>query len=140
MRVVLDTNIIISSLVFPAGQLGWLKEAWKTRQITLLINKFCAEELLRALAYPKFRLSAEEIQMLLGDYLPHAITIDSAAHPGKMVPRRKDPHDQKFLDLAWAGDAQALITGDKALLELRGKTPIAIMTIADFRKQFESRS
>jgi len=51
VRVVLDTNIIISALVFHSGHLVWIRQAWIDRQITPLANKACIEELLRALTY-----------------------------------------------------------------------------------------
>ncbi len=136
MRVVLDTNIIISALVFNSGQLVWIRQTWINQSITPLVNKVCVEELLRALTYPKFKLSPQEIESLLGEYLPHTITIESTRKPGKKIPHCKDPHDQKFLELAYAGNAELLITGDKALLDLQGKTPFEILTPAEFRKRF----
>lgn len=139
MRVVLDTNIIISALVFNTGQLGWLREAWINQQIIPVVNKTCVEELLRALTYPKFKLSPEEIRSLLGEYLPHTIIIESTPNLEKKIPRCKDTHDQKFLELAYFGNAEALITGDKALLNLHGKTPFAILTPAEFRKLFDRK-
>ncbi len=136
MRVVLDTNIIISAIVFHSGHLVWIRQAWLNRQITPLVNKACIEELLRALAYPKFKLSPLQIEGLLGEYLPHTKTITSIRKTGKALPRCKDPHDQKFLELAYAGNAQALITGDKTLLDLHAKTPFEIVSPAEFRQRF----
>jgi uncharacterized protein len=83
VRVVLDTNIIISALVFYVGQFGWLREAWINQQFIPVVNKTCAEELLPALTYPKFKLSDEEIRSLLGVYLPYTITIESTTKPRK---------------------------------------------------------
>jgi len=136
VRVVLDTNIIISTLVFNTGQFGWLREAWINQKISPLVNKSCVEELLRALTYPKFKLSPEDIESLLGEYLPNTKTIETTRKTGKKIPRCKDPHDQKFLELAYAGNAEVLITGDKALLELHGQTPFDILTATAFRKRF----
>ncbi len=136
MRVVLDTNIVISALVFNTGQLGWLREAWINQKILPLVNKSCVEELLRALTYPKFKLSPAEIESLLGEYLPHTETIAIERKSGKKIPHCKDPYDQKFLELAYAGNAEVLITGDKALLELHGQTPFDVLTVTAFRKRF----
>lgn len=136
MRVVLDTNTIISALVFNSGQVSWLREAWINQKITPVVNKSCVEELMRALAYPKFRLSTEEIQSLLGEYLPYTIINETTRKHGGKIPRCKDPYDQKFLELAYAGNAKFLITGDKALITLHGKTPFEILTPAGFSKRF----
>jgi putative PIN family toxin of toxin-antitoxin system len=134
VRVVLNTNIIISTLVFQSGHLVWIRQAWTGRQITPLANKACVEELLRALTYPKFKLSPADIESLLGEYLPHVKTITGLPKAGKGLPRCEDPHDQKFLELAYTGNAEVLITGDKALLDLHKKTPFAILIPAEFRK------
>ena len=135
MRVVLDTNIIISALVFRTGQLAWLRETWSNRQITPLTNTPCSAELLRVLTYPKFKLSKADIESLLGDYLPCTKVIKATQKPENRIPQCRDPHDQKFLHLAYAGNADVLITGDKALLELDKQTPFDILTASVFRKQ-----
>jgi putative PIN family toxin of toxin-antitoxin system len=136
VKVVLDTNIIISALVFSSSQINWLREAWINKRILPVVDKACVEELMRALAYPKFRLSAEEIEILLGEYLPYTVTLEPGHKPARNIPKCKDPHDQKFLELAYTGNARFLVTGDKALLTLHRKTPFKILTPAEFRKHF----
>jgi putative PIN family toxin of toxin-antitoxin system len=137
VNVVIDTNIIISTLVFNTGRLHWLKDAWSEQIITPLVDPACSEELLRALTYPKFKLSAEEIGILLEDYLPYTKVIKiTEPQPGR-TPKCRDPHDQKFLQLAYAGKVHALITGDKVLLELNNLTPFEIITAFDFRKRLQ---
>ena len=135
MRVVFDTNIIISVLVFHSGQLAWLRQVWRNHQVIPLINYPCAEELLRVLTYPKFKLSQEDIEIVLGGYLPFAETIKSGQKSKNNLPKCKDIHDQKFLELADTGKADVLVTGDKALLELQGQTPFDILTASSFRKR-----
>ena len=135
MNVVIDTNIIISTLVFSNGQLGWLREAWISQQITPLTNTPCSEELLRALTYPKFKLTGTDIENLLGDYLPYTKVMHTTQHPEKTIPQCRNSHDQKFLHLAYAGKAEALITGDKALLELDKLTPFNILTASSFHNR-----
>lgn len=137
MRVVLDTNIIISAVVFSSSQITWFRETWKSGQITPLVDKACTEELVRALTYPKFKLSVKEIESLLGEYLPYTVTIVTTHKAGIKIPKCRDPHDQKFLELAWSGKAKALITGDRALLALTEQTPFAILTPAEFREYFQ---
>ena len=93
-------------------------------------------ELLRVLAYPKFGLTKEEIQVLLSTYLPYSevVTVNDSSSPH--LPRCSDEADQMFLVLAAVAEAEVLVTGDRALLELAGQTPFAIETPARFKTRF----
>jgi len=71
-RVVLDTNIELSALLFSAGRLTWLRHAWQHQQLLPLICRGTGSELLRVLTYPKFKLSKSEQQELLAGFLPYA--------------------------------------------------------------------
>lgn len=119
--------------MFRRGSLSWLRDRWTGGTIKPLIDKPCAEELLRVLAYPKFQLSPSEIEALLGAYLPYTETIDTTRAKTGRLPRCRDPHDQKFLVLAQAGSADALVTGDEALIDLAGKTRFAILRPVELR-------
>ena len=116
-RVVLDTNVVLSALVFGGGRAAQLRLAWQSGQIVPLVCTATAQELMRVLAYAKFRLSALEQDELLADFLPHAQTV-RIPHPAPLVPDCRDPQDLSFLHLAVAGKAQALVTGDRDLLVL----------------------
>ena len=59
-RVVLDTNCLISALLFSKGQLSWLRHAWQNGRCIPLVSRATIEELLRVLAYPKFKLNQYE--------------------------------------------------------------------------------
>ena len=135
MRVVFDTNVVVSAILFTKGHLTWLRESWSRGKTLPLIDKPCAEELLRVLAYPKFRLTQDEIQTLLGSYLPYTETVHTTSTKAIRLPLCRDPHDQKFLILAQAGKANTLITGDRALLALAGQTRFQIETPAEFRRR-----
>ncbi|MFZ5982932.1 MAG: putative toxin-antitoxin system toxin component, PIN family [Acidobacteriota bacterium] len=126
-RAVLDTNVVVSALLFEEGRLAWLRDAWRTGSCVPIVSAATASELVRVLAYPKFRLEPEERWDLLGEYLPFA---EEFAKP-RRAPRGlkcEDPKDQIFVDLALAASADALVTGDKALLALGGGAPFALLT------------
>ena len=76
MRIVLDTSVVVSAIVFKKGRLTWLRDAWQNGTVTPLIDKEYADELLRVLAYPKFQLSQDEIEILLSSYLPYAEPVE----------------------------------------------------------------
>jgi len=137
VRVVLDTNVVVSAMLFTKGHLTWLRQGWSTGRFLPLIDTPCAEELLRVLAYPKFRLMQDDIRTLLGTYLPFTEAVNTANAKTSRLPRCRDPHDQKFLALAQEGMADVLVTGDQALLALARQTRFAIETPSMFRRRFE---
>lgn len=116
-RVVLDTNVVLSALVFAGGATARLRQAWHAGRYLPLVSTATATELVRVLAYPKFRLGADEQQELLADYLPWAEVV-SVPSPPPRVPACRDAHDLPFLHLAAAGRADVLVTGDADLLAL----------------------
>jgi len=134
LRVVFDTNTVVSALLFSKGRLAWLRTVWRQGTIVPLISKATTEEIIRVLAYPKFHLDATDQEELLGDFLPFAEVIDAVLPTGE-VPVCRDKHDQIFLELAVAGEADALVTGDEDLLVLAEESPIPIMTPADFHRR-----
>lgn len=124
-RVVLDTNVVLSALVFGKGTTARLRAAWQGGHFLPLVSTATAQELVRVLAYPKFRLGAQEQQELLADYLPYVVAV-RIPQPPPTVPLCRDPFDMPFLHLAVAGRAHALVTGDADLLTLArvGRCPI----------------
>lgn len=139
MRVVLDTNVLVSALLFRTGHVSWLREGWQAGRFTPLVDRACAGELLRVLAYPKFRLDREDLQALLAEFLPFAEPVSPDAASAKRLPRCRDSQDQKFLVLAAGGRADVLITGDRALLALAGRTAFAIESPAAFAARHRER-
>ena len=135
MRVVFDTNTVISALLF-RGIAGWLVAHWRQGDVTSLVSRETAAEFLRVLAYPKFGLADKQIDAFAARYLPFAERIEQVgAAPG--IPLCRDIHDQKFLDLAVAGRADILVTGDQDLLLLRASTSFSIETLAEYRIRVE---
>ncbi len=99
-----------------------------------LASRETASELLRVLGYPKFDLAAADCDDLLADYLPWCETV-TIPTPPPVVPQCRDPFDRPFLDLAVAGGADALVTGDRDLLALAGVFAVPILTPAEMRNR-----
>lgn len=133
VKVVLDTNCVVSALLFSKESLAWLRHAWQSGAITPVVNKATTAELMRVLHYPKFKLTQDEQHTLLADFLPytHVIT-DTSATPN--LPKIRDQNDQIFLNLAAVSNAEVLVTGDLDLLEIKHtfKNP-PIMTLTEFK-------
>ena len=131
MRAVFDTNSVISALLFGHGQLSWLREHWRGTDVVALVSRPTVDELIRVLAYPKFNLDKLEIEALLADYLPFTEPI--TVSPQAQSPQCRDHDDQMFVDLAIQGQADVLVTGDRALLEM--DFGVVIENAADYRRR-----
>ena len=116
VRVVLDTNCLVSALLFKRGRLAALRRAWQNGLFRPLVCRETAAELIRVLAYPKFRLSKADLEALLAEFLPFA-EICLVEHPAALVPGLSDPSDAVFIHLAKQGRADLLVSGDAHLLE-----------------------
>ncbi len=134
MRVVIDTNCIISALIFSKQPLAWLRHCWQNGEIIPLVSKETVNELLRVLTYPKFKLSPQEQELLLADFLPYAEVIKVDVIP-EGLPKVRDAHDQMFLVLAVVSGADYLISGDKDILDIQATfhNP-PIMTLSQFKE------
>jgi len=126
---VLDTNVVLSTLIRPGGVSGRLRLAWQSQRFVPLESRPTAAELIRVLAYPKFKLTLEEQHDLLADYLPWA-EIFRGPDPPLRTPVCRAPHDLPFLQLALAAKAEALATGDADLQVLAPMRGLAIITPA----------
>jgi putative PIN family toxin of toxin-antitoxin system len=118
-RVVLDTNVVLSALLFGGGPAARVRAGWQSGRLVPLASTATAQELVRVLGYPKFRLSADEQEELLADFMPWAAVVQ-IPDPPPSVPACRDPLDLPFLHLAVAGRARALVSGGRDLLVLAG--------------------
>ena len=127
MKVVFDTNIMVSALVFPGGR----GEAALLRIIEekdrLILSKSILDELLGILAR-KFAREEEELAHV-------AVFLSELCQLIK--PRRRlkvlaDDPDNRILECAIAGHADIIVTGDKALLSLKEYRKVRIITLRDY--------
>jgi putative PIN family toxin of toxin-antitoxin system len=114
-RIVLDTNCLVSALLFKSGRLAVLRSVWQRGVIQPIVCRETVAELIRVLAYPKFSLSNAEIDVLLAEFLPFAETWQ-VKHPATPVPGLSDPSDAVFIHLATQSKADMLVSGDAHLL------------------------
>jgi uncharacterized protein len=136
MRVVFDTNTVVSALLF-GGSMDWLVTHWQSGLVTPLVSSDTREELLRVLNYSKFGLTKDKIETLTNRYLPFVEHIDDT-RSRPQLPQCRDRHDQKFIELAAAGKADALVSGDSDLLDLREDLPFAVKSPKEYRAWFLS--
>jgi len=139
LRLVFDTNCIVSALLFEQGQLAWMRPFWRAGEHKSLASKSTVQELIRVLAYPKFKLREPQIQTLLADYLPFVESID-LPESVPLIPRCRDKNDQMFIEIATIGRADVLITGDTDLLVMVDAFDFAIETPTDFHQRMQKRN
>jgi len=136
-RVVLDTNLVLSALVFSHGRLGPLRRAWQAGLCIPLVSAVTAADLLRVLQYPKFKLTPSEREDFLSDYLPYCRAVAIPARLPRMAQSR-DPFDQPFLELATVGRADFLVSGDRDLPAMAPNFKRPIVNAAAFLERLAS--
>lgn len=129
ISVVIDTNVFISAFLF-GGVPGSLITIWKTGKIRPLISDSIIDEYLRVLAYPKFKLTEEDINYILYHETLPWFDIVTISKKTQIV--SKDPDDDKFLHCADKGNAGYIISGDQHLLSLKFYKKIPIVSPSQF--------
>jgi uncharacterized protein len=130
-RVVLDTKVVLSALLFSQGRLSRLRLAWQQPSFHPIVSRDTTQELVRVLAYPRFKLMTDDQRELLADYLPYCMPVVMPASPPR-APACRDPFDVPFLQLAMVGKADFLVPGDSDLLSLNGRIRCPIITAEVF--------
>ena len=125
MKVVLDTNVLLSGLMFPDGAPGRVVAAWRQARFELVISVPQLAEIGRALAYPKIRRllgwDDQRIEQFIRQLYIRARIVDLDAISVE-VPA--DPDDVPILATLVAAKADVLVTGDGDLLALRERHAI----------------
>lgn len=133
LRVVLDTNILISTLLF-RGELSEIVGLWKSGRVLPVISKETFRELRDILEYPKFRLTKDEIRMIIEEeVLPFFEVVD--VHD-RMIGVCSDPDDDKFLSCALAASVDFIVSGDRHLCSIGAYKTLRIITASEFLKLF----
>jgi putative PIN family toxin of toxin-antitoxin system len=131
LRVILDTNVLVSALLFN-GELSALVPLWKGGALIPVFSKETFAEFRSVLAYPKFKLTKDEIDSIIQEeLLPY---FEVVAGTQQVCGVCKDPHDDKFLSCAMAAHADLIVTGDQAFYELKKFKFVKIVSPAAFLK------
>ncbi len=116
--LVVDTNVVLDLLYFDDPTTLPLRRALEDGRVRCVVNDATLDEFRRVLAYPEFALEPARQAALLERYQALAAKAGPGSG-GTDLPRCSDPDDQKFLELAAAIHADALVSKDRALLRLR---------------------
>lgn len=139
LRVVLDTNVIVSGFISPSGPSGQILKALKEKKFTLLTSQPINEEVLevmnRSHIRDKYGLGEQlfDVAFILWE-------IAEVVTDLPIVKVSKDPDDNKFLSAVQGGLAHYFVTGDiKDLLHLREHKDTRIVAPSEFLKVLSTR-
>ena len=139
LRAVLDTNVVISAILFK-GKISSLMDDWKARRFTFLVSKTILQEYIHVLSYPKFELKEEEIYTILHNHLLPYITV------AKEIPKEsfqtRDAKDAPFDSCALGAKANYLVSGDRDILDFKFPPHtqqhfLSIITVKEFLQILE---
>lgn len=128
MRVVLDTNILVSALIFPGGRPESIYRLALDRSIELVTSTTLLAELGRVLeenfGWAGFRVEEAVAQIArVGEVVKPSTRLSVIA---------VDPADDRVLEAAIDGEAFRIVSGDSHLLQLRDYEGIRIVSATDF--------
>jgi len=122
LRIVLDTNVLVSGLTYPASIPGRIVNVWCLGGVDVILSRYILEEVSRVLPRLSHNtLTADEIRDLADSFIFLADIVDPAAQQDLSL---RDPADQPVLGTLLASGADYLVTGDKDLLALANRHPI----------------
>ena len=124
MKVVLDTNVLISGIYF-GGSPGKILQAWGTRRFQLLVSTEILQEYLNVAERLADRYAGVEYESILGLIIQNAELVQPSDLP---EPVSTDPDDDKFLACALAGDSTIIVSGDSDLINVSGYCGIKVLT------------
>lgn len=110
MRIVLDTNVLVAGLLSPFGPCGEIVRMVSSGELQLCLDARILSEYREVLHRPKFLLEQDKVDALL-DYVEYR---GRAVASSPLIGSLPDPDDEAFLEIALAGRADSLVTGDHA--------------------------
>ncbi|MHB8837648.1 MAG: putative toxin-antitoxin system toxin component, PIN family [Gemmatimonadaceae bacterium] len=130
MRVVLDTNVVVSGVFF-GGQPGRILTAWSEGQFALVLSPAILDEYRRVGQElgRRYQDTTAVLDPILTLMAMHAVIVDA---PSLDLPVSDDPDDDKFLAAAASARAEIIVSGDRDLLRVSGWNDITVLTPRQF--------
>jgi putative PIN family toxin of toxin-antitoxin system len=125
LRVVLDTNVLLSGLACPASVPGRILTSWRQGGLAVVLSRYILDEMVRVLPrLSRISLTPAEIRDLADSFLFLAEIVEPGTIQEEALRDRTDWIDAPILGTLQAAQADYLVTGDKDLLALAGRYPI----------------
>jgi hypothetical protein len=133
MTLVLDTNVIVSALLSPAGHPAEIINLWEAEKIEVVSSPPLLIELERVLQYPRvqkyLKRTQSDVDAFLRQFKKIAITVEPQMTLDII---KEDPADNRVLECAVAGEASYIISGNDHLLKIKEYKGIVILKPAEF--------
>ncbi len=133
MRVVVDTNVVVSTFLSPTGAPAGVLAHWQNQSFEWVVSDLLLREYHRALLYDRVAarhgMSTEEVAEVVMELRRFALVVEPQKN---LAIIREDPDDDRVLECAVAGDPDYIISGDKHLLRLREYRGIPILSPSAF--------
>ena len=141
LRVVLDTNLFVSSILVTVGLPAQALDAWRRQEYLLLVSPALITEVRHTLGYPRLRrkyaITDEKVEQLVALLEQRAIVVPGDANVTGAIPA--DPKDEIILACAVDGQANLIVSGDQHLLALSDYQGIPILPVRAFLEQLAAR-
>jgi uncharacterized protein len=134
LRVVLDTNVLVSGLLSPYGPPGEIARLVSSGSVVLCLDARILAEYEAVLSRPRFAFDPDAVAALL-DYIDFRGEVVAAPPLAKRLP---DPDDEPFLEVAVASRADCLITGNVRHFPAPGRAGATVLTPAEFLEVYRS--
>jgi putative PIN family toxin of toxin-antitoxin system len=134
LRIVLDTNVLVSGLLSPFGPPGEIVRLVSTGLLSLCLDARIVSEYRDVLARPKFGFDPDAVATLL-DYLESSGEM-AASQP--LATRLPDPDGEPFLEVALAAVADALVTGNLGHYPQGARAGAAVLSPAELVERYRS--
>ena len=132
MKIILDTNILISGIFFD-GNPGKILEQWRDGKLELILS----EEIFKEYKDVCNRLHDKFPGVDIDEILELVFLNAHFYQPVKVkTPITIDPDDDKFVKCALAGDVKVVVSGDKHLLDVNGYKGIEVISPSDFIEKY----
>jgi uncharacterized protein len=135
MKIVLDTNVLVASLLSPFGPCAQIVRMVSSGDLTLCLDSRILSEYDEVLRRPKFRFRTDKVMALL-DYVEHQGHIVASSPLSNLLP---DPSDQPFLEVAVAGQATCLVTGNHAHFPPKQCRGVKVFSPSEFLTFYRSQ-
>lgn len=134
LKVVLDTNVLVSGLISPNGTPARLINAWRERKFELVISPAILEELAGVLQRDKIRCYYEHVDRDLARKYVAGLRRFATLVPGKVQVQGvcADPDDDKFIAAALEAGADYIVSGNDHLLDLKEYQGVKILKPGEF--------
>ncbi len=128
MRIVLDTNVLVSGLLSPYGVPAEVVRLAVSGAVTLCVDARILIEYEQVLARPEFAFDPDHVEALLDFIETEALSV----MPTALESRLPDPDDEPFLEVAIAGRADALVTGKLLHFPARARAGVSVLGPTEF--------